>query len=152
LLCAVFVNLTPQIGARKIALTSALREVGRRYKTPMAFVCGSEDSAACAVARDVEKAVDPNDKIGLTGVTEFADVDAKGVEKTVATDGKFQADLIRYFKDVQEDRGKDWEDRDTRDARFYWRNPYAPASWMPFNSMGDSKPSFASYELFLPTR
>lgn len=151
-LCAVFVNLNAQIGKRKIALSSALQNAGRVNKIPMLFFCGKDDEDARTIAKDLEKAIDPGDKLAFTGVTEIPDADADDVVKRVATDEKLQKDLVRYFKEVQEDRGKDWRERDARNAIFYWRNPYAPAALIPYNQTPGSSPPFASYELFLPTR
>jgi hypothetical protein len=152
LLGAVFINLSSQIGKRKIALSSALVGASRRYKTPMLFFCGADDDSARAIAKDIERVIDPGDKLAFTGVTEIPDADANDAEKRLATDSELQKTLLRYFKEIQEDRGKDWIDRESRDARFYWRNPYAPNSLMPANPANDSNPAFVSYDLFLPSR
>jgi hypothetical protein len=152
LLGAVFVNLTSQIGKRKIALSIALQGASRRYKVPMLFFYGGDNGAAKTLAKEIEKSIDPGDKLAFTGVTEIPESDAKDAEKRLATDSDLQKKLLRYLKEIQEDRGKDWLDRESREARFYWRNPYAPNSLISFNPNNDSNPPFVSYDLFLPSR
>jgi pimeloyl-ACP methyl ester carboxylesterase len=148
ILCALFVNLSSQLGKRKLSLASALHGASRREKTPFVFICGSDDN----VARDTEKAINPGGKLTYTGVTVLPNVKANDVERHVATDEDMHKDLLLYLKKVLEDRGNEWQDHNWQETLYFWRNPNLPASLIPFNQSGSNSPPVVGYDLFLPAR
>ncbi|HZZ80084.1 MAG TPA: hypothetical protein VFE62_16340 [Gemmataceae bacterium] len=150
-LCALFIDLTPNVGKSKLSLSSTLRAAAGR-KVPFVFFHGRDDAAARSVAKETEKAINPGGKNELTGVTAIPGEKLSDVENRILTDKGLEKDIVRYLKQVQDERGREWEEQDTRDTTYFWRNPYAPASVIQFNQPGNNAPPFASYELFLPAR
>jgi hypothetical protein len=151
ILCSLFLDLTPNIGRSKLSLSSALRLAAGR-KIPFVFFYGKDESAAKAVARSTEKAINPGGKNELTGATAIPGEKVGDVEKRLLNDKTVQKDIVRYLKQVHDERAREWEDRECRETIYFWRNPYAPTSVIPFNQAGNNDPPYASYELFLPTR
>lgn len=152
ILGVMFMNLSPRLGKQKLALAAALKPAARRDRLPAVFFHGSEDAQGRAIAIETERAINPGGKNALTGVTEIADAGPDDVEKRVVSDKNLCKDVVRYLKQLHDERGQEWEDHKSRDTVYYWRNPYAPAALIRFNPPGGNDPPFASYELFLPRR
>lgn len=145
-LCALWLNLEPKLGAHTIALEKTLEPAARRQRLPMAFLYDDDSAAHKRTAHALERAF-KNPRLPYTGAVQIAAGGDERGENLLLRHYPYRQ-IQDYLKNVADDQGDEWQDFDSRQAQYIWRSPRLPAL-APANRIGDNRLFFQTYEAFL---
>lgn len=143
-LCALWLNIEPKLGARNLSLANLFDLPARRYRIPMVLFYDRDSAAHQRTAEALERAVKQR-RVAYGGVVGIA---AGGIERgeDLLVRRYAPEQLLEYLNNVAGDEGDEWQDFDSRKALFIWRTPRL---LVPANRLGSNTLLFQTYETFL---
>jgi pimeloyl-ACP methyl ester carboxylesterase len=145
-LCALWLNIEPRLGARELALPRLLDAAVRRYRVPMVFLYDADSDRHERTAQGLERAL-KNPRLPYTGARKIATGGAARAEEMLWR-ADAQTQLVEYLDTVVEAQADEWQDFDARQAQYVWRGPRLPRL-APANRPGSNTLLFQTYEAFL---
>jgi len=148
IVCGFWLSITPELGTRKVALSSLLALAAQQKKVPMIFVYNQGNSADKSTALNLDKYIKGKDKKNYP-LTDTFPVDAGGMKltgrellKRIKT-----SEIVGYLQRVTEDKGNEWQEQEPRKTQSIWKigNTVLPARVLPV----DTAIKFSLYYQFI---
>jgi len=151
-IAGIWLSITPELGSRKVRLTSLLDQAVRVNATPMVFMCSDGDVKGREVARGCEKAlkVAKSEKHRYIAKVELEKSKLVGAGLLQESLGSEKA-IVNYLKDVVEDKSNEWSEREFRKNQYIWLFPamaMAPQTFMIAKPAGENNFNFDNYGTF----
>jgi hypothetical protein len=152
IICGIWLSLSPKLGGRDISMPQTLALPARTRATPMVFIYGDGDELGTKFAKYCEKNLvtyedgkDGKQKsdnykytltVGVPGNVKGANLISKNI-----TEG-----LVKYLDSMIQDKGREWQQKDYRDAQYYWVFGNLPTQWVPAKVlMGETNLLYSTY-------
>lgn len=147
---AVWLNISPTLGIRNVALSTVLKKACYEHAMPSAFFYGEEDAKAKKFAKTATDALKPkgSKKHDYILPVEIAKTKLSGVE--LLKKGLKTNEIITEYLDSLTDKREDWTMRNYTEAAFGWRSPPGSAiSFVPAKRKDQKILKFDTYERFI---
>jgi len=143
----VWLSLSHKVGGRDISLPATLQAAKARG-TPNVFLYSKGDELGAKFAAYCEK----NFKDKNNSYTQAVGVDAGALRGVDLIQQGSAVELRKYLEGVVQARGNEWEQKDFRDAQYYWMFGSNIRQWQPAKPIGDTNLFYNTYSKFLVAR
>jgi Serine aminopeptidase, S33 len=153
IICGVWLSITPDLGGRKIPLSTLFFVSGKEKKTPMVFLYNEGNSADKSTAKKLESSIKGIAKKPAAGYEFTAAVGIKGGPKLAGRELLQAAGpdaITSYLQKVVDAKGNEWHEQEFRKNQYIWRTPLG--QFIPAKTPADQTLQFNLYSAFIPVR
>lgn len=121
IICGFWLSITPDLGARKVNLSSELYEAAKLKKVPMVFVYNRDDASDKNTAQALKKAIRGKDK------KSYPFTDAVEVQAAPKLTGRAllkqmgSSQIAEYLNNVKAENGNEWQLQEPQKTQYMWK-------------------------------
>jgi hypothetical protein len=153
-ICGVWLSISPDLGGRRIPLSSLVFHAGKEKKVPMVFLYNDGDDKDKRVAKQLESSIKGSGKKAPPGLEFTAAVAinagpklaGRELLKATGTD----AAITDYLQRVAEAKGNEFREQEFRKSQYVWRMPSGQITQA--KTLADQMLQFNGYNAFIPVR